>query len=328
MAKVTSYGRGITKRGGKYYKNGIEIAQSQLPGDVAMAGKPRGEFAVGEKQVTEEEYKTKVAESKILAEGGMKVPTVEERAEKEQLIEKQTGELRALSDKYLTGTTEEKEEVKTELKSMGISPDISGIFDKEKFKERFGEFATNVFFGLEAPGGEEIKMGTLPLTPAGGAVQIPKTMKTFSTKILPILAKLKAAAPVLISAVLGGGIASVLGSLTSGKVSELEGDINYLRTSSRDILTDVATRGGDPVEAIYQIEQIESAVNEHIAALNQALKTDIKARLRNKDTLEFEYRTLSSIILRRHAIERYMLTGDINLLRVFAETEAQEEALL
>lgn len=246
------------------------------------------------------------------------------------LQERQQAELDALTQKYLTSTPEERADLELRY------PELKGTF--EGF---IGNKATPFLekvVGLTGGGTERDAEGNLRITGKGksiataagigaGATLAPVVFSGAAAKVGAtggIVSKLATHSKFLGGLILGGGVSTAIRSLTAGKVSEIEGDISEIRTSTRDIVTDV-TKGGDPQQAIDALQEIENSMYALEGDLHQALKTDLQARLRGKDTEEFMFRNLNAVIRRRQALERYMIDGNIdNLNLILGETEIVE----
>ena len=123
---------------------------------------------------------------------------------------------------------------------------------------------------------------------------------------------------ILTAGLAGFSINSILSSFTSGRTTELEGDIGEITALSKAVKTDVAA-GADPFQAIAELQKAEEEIRWKIGELNRAISINPKDRAAGKDTQEFARLNLETIVRRRQAIERYILTKDINQL-TFGET--------
>lgn len=134
-----------------------------------------------------------------------------------------------------------------------------------------------------------------------------------AASLAPVGAAIKSiGAPVL--ALSGLSFAGVFDLVTSGRVSDLEGDISEIGSISRDVVTDVSN-GADVNEAIDSLTEAEQEIRWKIGELNVAIKRSPKDRLRGKDTQTLAYSELNQIIRRRQALERYAFDGDLTALQ-------------
>lgn len=108
----------------------------------------------------------------------------------------------------------------------------------------------------------------------------------------------------IMSAIGLGSLSTITTLLTEQKFNEIKGDISDLRTSSRDIVTDVG-KDADTDEAIEALHWLEEEIREDGQALQLANKATLKGKLSGRTIEPFMFRQLNAIVRRRQAIERY-----------------------
>lgn len=113
-----------------------------------------------------------------------------------------------------------------------------------------------------------------------------------------------------------GGAAIFFKAGTGGKISEIEGDITSLRTSTEQIATSVISQGADPADAINQIKIIEADMVRKGAALHLAVGNDPISAFSGKTIEPFFFEAYNKVQLRRQALERYELDGDFESLKI------------
>lgn len=239
---------------------------------------------------------------------------VKERLEwelkQENLTQEKLDDLEELRLYYTNATPEEKEMLEAqnpELVPLLLSLEgVGAVLEGKDVK--IGEGVVGTGLGER----EDVLAGTVPIGPVGptGPAMLAKT----STKVKAVLGKIKKLTGVTGAIVGIGGISTVYGLLTSGKVKNLEGDITLLRTSTRDIVTSIS-KGGDPTEAVILLRQIEEDIRAMEGDLNTAIDRSPQHRLAGKDTQEFMFRNLLAVMTRRHAVQQFALDGDYDTLQ-------------
>lgn len=142
-------------------------------------------------------------------------------------------------------------------------------------------------------------------------------------KLAPTLSKAKTAITSLRNIKILGAIGTVYGFLTNAKVNDIEGNINDMVSISKTMASQVSS-GADPVEVRQQLVDMENEIRDKIAEMNIAKRYSIKDRIIGSDTQEYARKQLTLIALRRQAVERYMLTNDLNAFNSFMGAQSLE----
>lgn len=290
----------------------IEVFRKSRGGRASGVTLPSGKTFLGLNKADVAKLIAGEQRRKAVPEGGVNVSDIRQQ----EALQQQQGEL-----------SQEHQGELSDIRRLMQGESFIDVFGRQPTEEEeeqissggFAEFRKSMLgqtlFGLEGVRGD-----IAPIAPAGAFPAIAGGVGGAIGKVTGAggaLSKVSGAAKFLGGAVLGGGVAAVVTSLTSGKVSEIEGDISELRTSTRDIVTDV-TKGADSQEAIDTLLAMESTMVEAGGNLHLALQTDLKARLREKDIEEFMFRNLNAVVRRRQALERYQLDGNQQALIQFA----------
>jgi hypothetical protein len=149
--------------------------------------------------------------------------------------------------------------------------------------------------GAPAP----LMTGTLPIGIGAGI------------SVAPLIAKIKTAKASLGSIKILGVAGAVYGYLTKGKVRDVEGNINDLVSLGKQLSSQVS-QGANPAEVRQQLLDMENEIRDKIAELNTAKKYSIQDRLIGSDSQEYARKQVTNIVLRRQAVERYMVDGNMN----------------
>jgi len=241
------------------------------------------------------------------------------QAQQEALAEQQAEELQSLGQEDFTKLGEEQPKTNQEIDgqqvNMPIGPPLNRLDTGIPIDAQRQQFMADT--AAQAGG---LALGVLGTGLAGGAA-MGTSLPTLN--LAGTASKVKAAITSLRNVKILGALGAAYGILTNSKVRDVEGDINDMVSLSRTLASQVSS-GADPVEVRQQLVDMENEVRDKIAEMNVAKKYSIKDRLIGSDSQEYARKQLTLLVLRRQAVERYMLTNDLNGFNSFMGAQSYE----
>jgi len=121
--------------------------------------------------------------------------------------------------------------------------------------------------------------------------------------------------------ILGFSIEQIFSKSNHGNIKALQGDANKMVSEAKRITTAATSKGADVQRSIKSLRQIEEGIRARYLDAQISLSaspSDIAEGLNLEDDLSY---SLRSVIEQRQALERYLITGDINQVLMYAPSE-------